>query len=168
MKAILAILTCAALALIASPRAHAQSESFKAFKQKFAGQDNAHSFSVSGSVVRAVLALAGEREAKRAVRDVHKVRLAVVPATAFQQQGVTVNGFKRFMRKDQFDELMTFRENGDEVSVFNNSPSHPDDQLYMMLIEGKDEVVLIEISGSIDEDYVRSLVGLHHREKDSI
>ena len=143
--------------------AHAQSESFQTFWRKFDGDDDAHYFKVSGFVVRSVLAMAGEPEAKEAVRGIHKVRLAVVPRNAFKEQGVTVNGFRNVLRQDDFSEMMEFREDGDQVTVYSNSPSHRDDQCYMMLVESDEEVVLIEVTGYVNEAYFKNLVKLQNQ-----
>jgi hypothetical protein len=137
---------------------HAQSQSFQTFKNKFAGEEDVHCFNVSGFVVRSVLRIAGEHEAKEAVRGIHKIRLAVVPRDAFDSQNVTVKGFRRVIREDNFDEMMSFRENGDEVTVYSNSPTHRGDQCYMMLVESNDEIVLIEILGYVNEAYFKNLV----------
>ncbi|MGC3943900.1 MAG: DUF4252 domain-containing protein [Chryseolinea sp.] len=136
----------------------AQSQSFQTFKNKFAGEEDVHCFNVSGFVVRSVLGMAGEHEAKEAVRGIHKVRLAVVPRDAFEAQNVSVKGFRRILHQDNFDEMMSFRENGDAVTVFSNSPSHHNDQCYMMLVESDDEIVLIEILGHVNEAYFKNLV----------
>jgi len=138
----------------------AQSESFQTFRDKFDGEDDVHYFKVSGFVVRSVLTMAGEPEAKDAVRGIHKVRLAVVPRGAFEAQDVTVAGFRRVLEQDSFDEMMDFREDGDHVTVYSNSPTHRSEQCYLMLVEADDEIVLIEISGFINEAYFRNLVKL--------
>lgn len=147
----------------ASQSVAAQSDSFRTFWRKFDGEEDAHYFKVSGFIVRSVLAMAGEPEAKEATRGIHKVRLVVVPRNAFKVQGVTVEGFRRVLRQDEFSEMMDFRENGDQVTVYSNTPEHRDDQCYMMLVESDDEVVLIEISGSVNEVYFRNLVKLQNQ-----
>lgn len=152
--ALIAIIQVAALPVIA------QSESFHTFRTKFQGEENVHYFKVSGFIVRSVLAMAGEDDARDAVRGIDRVRLAVVPRAAFEAQKVTVGGFRRVLEQESFDEMMSFREDGDHVTVFRNSPRHSDDQCYMMLVESDQEIVLIEITGSVDEIYFKNLVKL--------
>lgn len=138
----------------------AQSRSFQTFREKFSGEDDVHYFKVSGFIVRSLLGLAGEQEAKEAVRGIHRVRLAVVPRQAFDAQNVTVNGFRNILRQDNFAEMMNFREDGDEVTVYSNSPGRRDHQYYMMLVEADNEIVLIEISGRVNEAYFKDLIKL--------
>jgi hypothetical protein len=161
MKRSLIILVLIAMIQVASHQIIAQSQSFQTFTNKFDGEENVHYFKVSGFVVRSVLAMAGEPEAKEAVRGIHKVRLAVVPREAFEAQEVTVEGFRRVLQQDSFDEMMEFREDGDQVTVYSNSPAHRSEQYYLMLVEDEEEIVLIEISGAVNETYFKDLVKLH-------
>ena len=160
MKKLIPSLVLLAIIQIAYQPVAAQSASFSTFKHKFDGEEDVHCFKVSGFVVRSVLAMAGEPEAKEAVRGIHQVRLAVVPRGAFAAQQVTVAGFRRILQNESFDEMMSFRESGDHVTVYRNSPTHRDEQCYMMLVEADDEVVLIEITGHVDETYFKDLLKL--------
>jgi len=135
-----------------------------AFREKFAGEEDVHYFKVSGFIVRSVLAIAGEPGAREATRGIHKVRLAVVPREAFKAQQVTVQGFRRVLQQDAFDELLEFRDSGDQVTVYSNSPKHRDDQAYLMLVESDDEIVLIEINGEVNEHYFKDLVKIHYKQ----
>lgn len=134
MKRNIILYVIAATSLLSYLSADAQSRSFQTFRDRFKGDHDVHCFGVNGSIVRMVLGIAGEQEAKEAVRNIHKVRMAIVPREAFLQQQVTVAGFRKVMREDAFDELMSFRENGDEVTVYSNTPAHSDDQYYLMLV----------------------------------
>lgn len=160
MKKLISALVIAALWQAVCLPLAAQSRSFQAFKSKFSGEENVHCFNVNGFLVRSVLALAGEDEAKEAIRGIHRVRLAVVPRAAFQEKNVTVAGFRRVLKDDLFEEMMDFREDGDHVTVFSNTPADRDDQCYMMLVEDEHEIVLIEVSGIVNEAYFRNLVKL--------
>ncbi|MEJ1241356.1 DUF4252 domain-containing protein [Chryseolinea sp. T2] len=158
MKRFILSLILLAITQLALQESFAQSQSFQTFKNKFAGEDDVHCFKVSGFIVRSVLGMAGEHEAKEAVRGIHRVRLAVVPRDAFNAQKVSVNGFRRILHEDNFDEMMSFRENGDHVTVYSNSPRHDDEQCYLMLVESDEEVVLIEVLGNVNETYFKNLV----------
>lgn len=160
MKRLMIPFAIAAITLVTCVPVKAQSRSFQAFRDRFNGEENVQYFKVSGFVVRSVLGMAGEHEAKEAVRNIHKVRLAVVPREAFAQQEVTVAGFRKVMRQDAFDELMEFRENGDQVTVYSNASKDRDDRCYLMLVEDDDEIVLIEITGTVNEQYFKNLVKL--------
>lgn len=164
MKHTVFLLAFLAIVVAMPQTAAAQSESFQTFRAKFAGEENVHYFKVSGFIVRSVLAMAGEPDARQAVRGIHKVRLAVVPRVAFDAQQVTVKGFRRVLQQDSFSELMEFREDGSQVTVYSNSPEHRDDQCYMMLIEDDTEIVLIEIDGTVNEKYFKDLVKVHSQQ----
>ena len=163
MKRLIFLIASIAVIQVTPQAAVAQSPSFQAFKAKFAGEEDVHCFKVSGFIVRSVLTMAGEPEAREATRGIQKVRLAIVPNEAFKAQNVTVRGFRQVLVRESFDELMEFRDNGDRVTVYSNSPAHRDDQAYMMLVESDDEIVLIEINGQVNEQYFKNLVKLHYQ-----
>jgi hypothetical protein len=135
--------------IIFTSHSFAQSNSYQALKDKFKGESDVYSFSVSGWVGRAVLKLAGEQEFSEAIKDLKHVRLISIPKKEFAAQQVSVKGFKKILKHDYFQELAFIRDNGDEVSIYlregNNHKNH-----YFVLVEEEDEVVAIELNGYID------------------
>jgi hypothetical protein len=104
-------------------------------------------------MARTVLWMAGEREYNEAIRDVHSVRLIVIPKDAFRKQNVTLAGFKEVTKKDGFEELTHVRDHGDDVTILLQTPSRKNpDNRYLLLVEENDQVVAIEIRGYIDPD----------------
>jgi len=127
----------------------AQSSSFQTLKDKFKGQPDVHSFSISGWLGRTILMFANEEEFSPAIKDLKSVRLITIPKSEFASQRVTVNGFKIILKQDYFQELAYVRNNGDKVSIYlregNNHKNH-----YFVLAEESDEVVAMELTGYID------------------
>lgn len=129
----------------------AQSNSYQALKDKFKGQPDVYSFSFSGWMGRLVLNLAGENEFRYAIKELNHMRLITIPRSEFSTQQVSVNGFKKLLKHDSFEELAVIRDNGEIVSVYlregNNNKNH-----YFVLVEEKQEVVAIELKGYIDPE----------------
>ena len=139
--------------LIASTSAYAQSESFLTLKDKFRGEDEVHHFSVSGFLARSILWMADEHEFFSAIKDVKTIRLIVIPRDAFMEQEVTLNGFKKVLRGDGFEELARVKDHGDEVTMYLQSSGKKKDR-YMILVEEEDEIIAIEIKGYIDTEFI--------------
>jgi hypothetical protein len=142
-----------ALLIIFPASAFAQSKSFQILKEKFRGTENVFSIRTSGFMARTVLWMAGEREYNSAIRDVYNVRLMVIPKSAFRKKEVTLEGFRKVIRKDGFEELAHMRDHGDDVTILIQSPSQKrSDNRYLLLVEENDEVVVIEVRGYIDPE----------------
>jgi len=135
--------------LIASTSAFAQSKSFDALRDKFKGQPDVYSFSLSGWMGRMVLNVAGEYEFSNAIKDLKHMRIITIPRSEFSAHKVSVRGFKKVLKQDSFEELALIREDGQEVSIYlregNNNKNN-----YFVLVEEADEVVAIELKGYLD------------------
>jgi len=142
-------LTFALLLLISSATLMAQSNSYQILKNKFKGEPDVHSFSVSGWVGRLVLNLAGEYEFREAIKELDHIRLMTIPKSAFISQDVTVNGFKRILKQNTYEELAFIRDDGEEVTIYLQEGKHNNNR-YFVLIDEQDEVVAIEMKGYID------------------
>jgi hypothetical protein len=125
-----------------------QSNSYQALKNNFSDRPNVHNFNVNGFFCRLVLGMAGEWEFKEAIEDVQQVRLITIPSEEFKAQGLSVNGFKKLLAKDSFEELASIRDNGDDVNFYLQSTGRKN--RYVILIQEPDEVVVVELKGSID------------------
>ncbi len=139
--------------LIASTSTFAQSESFNTLKDKFRGENEVHHFAVSGFFARSILWMADEHEFYSAIKDVKTIRLIVIPRDAFKAQAVTLNGFKKVLRGDGFEELARVKDHGDDVTMYLQSSGKKKDR-YMILVEEDDEIVAIEIKGYIDTEFI--------------
>lgn len=150
--------------IVAATLASAQSESFQKFRDKFGYADDVHSFKTNGFLLRTVLAMAGEDEAKRALRHIGKIRLIAVPKAAFAAEQVTVGGYKDVLRTDGYDQIMNVREDDADVTVYERGARDAQNR-YMVLVEDKSEVVLIEVNGYVDREYLKSLFVVNRNQK---
>jgi hypothetical protein len=146
MKKIIASLLL--IAIVAG--AHGQSKSYRILREKFQGNPNVFSFSTSGFLARTALWMAGEHDYTEAVKDVQKVRLTVVPESAFKANRVTLGGFKKIAKKDGFEELARVKDHGDDVTLLLQSPSGKKANRYLLLVDSNSEIVIIEITGYVD------------------
>ncbi len=137
------------LLFIVSISAHAQSNSYQILKDNFIDRPEVHSFSFSGWMGRFVLNLAGELEFRDAIKELKHVRLITIPRAEFAAQKLSVNGFKKVLKQDSFEELAFIRDNGEEVSIYLREGNNHKNQ-YFVLIEEEQEVVAIELKGYID------------------
>jgi len=142
----------------------AQSESFQKFRDKFGYADDVHSFRTNGFFLRTVLTMAGEDEAKHALRHIGKIRLIVVPKAAFTAEQVTVSGYKEVLRSDGYDQIMNVREDGSDVTVYERGVGDAENR-YMVLVDEKSEVVLIEVNGYVDREYLKNLFVINRNQK---
>ncbi len=149
--------------LLASTSTFAQSESFFILKEKFAGERDVHHFAVSGFLARTVLWMADEHEFYNAIKEVRNIRLIVIPKDAFKSQEVTVNGFKKVLQNDGFEELLRVKDNGDDVTLYLQSASKKKDR-YFVIVEERDEVVAIELKGLIDPDFIVKNQGIAYNQ----
>jgi hypothetical protein len=144
------IATSVLLTLLFSSAAFAQSESFKILHEKFAGAPNVVTFRTSGALTRSVLGIAGERNIKKAIRDVRSVRLIVIPRSEFREKQVTLSGFQKIAEKDSFEPLVKVRDGGDDVTLLVQTLKKKDPR-YLFLIDNDNEIVVVEVKGQIDE-----------------
>jgi hypothetical protein len=134
--------------LISSSFVYCQSNSYQTLKENFIDRPDVHSFGVSGFFCRMVLGVAGEWEFKEAIKDVQHLRIITMPTQEFVAQGLSVNGYKKLLRKDSFEELASVRDKGDDVTFYLQSTGKKN--RYMVVIQEPDEVVVIEMKGYVD------------------
>lgn len=137
--------------VIFSVATFAQSKSYKAIYSNFKGKDDVHAFAMSGMICRlAVKLISQENDVLRALtKDIRHIRFIVIPKNEFEKQNLSVNGFKGYILKDEFEQMATIRDHGDIVSVYHRSDESAKDR-YFILIEEPREIVAIEMKGTID------------------
>jgi hypothetical protein len=139
-------------------RSNAQSESYQTIKDTFKGGEDVHAFSVSGFLCRTVLWMADEHEFAEAITDIKNIKLIVVPREEFSTRGLSVNGFKKVLKKDSFQELAHFRDHDDLATIFlQESPKSKMRDRYFILVEADEEVVAIEMKGTVDMNALLNL-----------
>jgi hypothetical protein len=158
--------TVAIAITLLSSAVFAQSKSYSLLKEKFSGHENVVSFRTSGFLTRSVLLFAGEPEYNRAIKQVRKIRITVIPKAAFKAEKVTVKGFIKIAKKDSFEELFSAYDHGDEVTLLVQSEKDHPDNRYLLLVDGNDEVVALEITGYIDHKLLLKKMksGYNHQE----
>ena len=150
------IILLVVIVLGANSRTPAQSRSFQALENKFASAADVHTFNTSGLFARTLLWLAGEHEFRKAVKEVKAIRLMTIPVTAFEKHAVSLNGFKKVVKADVFEELVSMRYGRDEVTVYLQTGKHAATNRYLILIYNPEEVVAVEIKGYINVDQLNS------------
>ena len=134
--------------LLISTSAFSQSNSYQTLKDNFMGRPDVHSFSVNGFFCRMILGMTDEWEFKEAIKDVQHVRIITIPVEEFEARGLSVNGFKKLLKKDSFEELASVRDHGDDITFYLQATGNKN--RYMIVVQEPDEVVVIEMKGSID------------------
>ena len=151
----LALITVFVLGISAS---FAQSKSFQTLRDHFIDEENVHSFNISGFFCRAAMSFAIDDDDELLINmmnDIDHVRIIVIPKGEFKKQNLSVNGFKNYLAKDAFEEMMSVREKGDHVSVFMREDGNKKNR-YFVLVEESDEVVAIEMKGYIDPELFKN------------
>lgn len=143
------ILLFVAALCITTASAFAQSNSYQALKDKFKDQPDVYSFSFSGWMGRMVLNMAGEYEFKNAIKDIRSVRFITIPRSEFSAQHVSIQGFKKVLKQDAYQELAFIRDEGEEVSIYLREGNN-NKNIYFVLVEEEQEVVAIELKGYLD------------------
>jgi hypothetical protein len=146
---------------IASLTTFAQSESFLTFKESLDDAEDVVSFKVGGFVLRTALWLSGESDFKEEFGEVQSVRFMVVPMEELDKRNLKVSGFKRVLRNDHFEEMVSASEEGDRITVYMQERGK-NKNLYFVLIEGEDEIAAIEIKGYLDP---KKLIESNSKEK---
>jgi hypothetical protein len=134
--------------------AQAQSQSFQTLKGKFAGHDNVHAFSMSGFFARTVLWIAGEHDFNKGIKEIRSIHMVTIPKEAFDRENVSLNGFKKVVAKDSFQELMQIKDHGDDVTLLIQHATKSKNNRYLFLVEGASEVVAIEVKGHIEPELI--------------
>jgi hypothetical protein len=144
------ILVLIAVVIAGLSETFAQSKSFQALETKFSSDEDVSTFSTSGFFARSILWLAGEQEFKKVIKEVKNIRLITIPKSAFAEHGVSVNGFKKAVGNDSYEEVATVREEREEVTIYVQSHENSSFNSYFILIDNPEEVVAVEIKGYID------------------
>jgi hypothetical protein len=141
----------AVLLVLISVSGFAQSKSYQTLRDHFSGSENVHSFSIGGLLCKMAVNIASKDEEllRNLMKDISHVRFIVIPKEEFRNQNLSVNGFKNYLSKDSFEEVLAVREKGDHVNVFHRTDGNKKNR-YFVLVEESDEVVAIEMKGYID------------------
>ncbi|HYC86088.1 MAG TPA: DUF4252 domain-containing protein [Chryseosolibacter sp.] len=133
-----------------------QSKPFKSLKYKFHHHEGVFYFKASGVLARAALRIAGEREFRKAIRQVTTLNFIIIPKERFEAENVSVRGLKNVVIEDAYQPLMTIVDRGDEVSVYMKEGKHKNKNRYFLLIDSSEEVIAFEMRGFIDPGILRN------------
>jgi hypothetical protein len=130
----------------------AQSNSFQSLKDNFSDGENVISMSFGGLVMRTALWIMGDEEDNEWMEDIENVRqlrFINIPKEEFLKKGLKLNSFKKYVMKDGFEQLLTVRDNGEDVQFFMQEGSKNRNR-YLVIAEQEDEVTVFELTGYID------------------
>jgi hypothetical protein len=151
MKKILMLITLVVISQVAL----AQSRSFDKLREKFAHEEDVHTFKMGGFMLHVVLNLMtkDDASAKQLANSVNHIRLMVIPQRAFDHQGLTVSGFRNILRQDDFEQMAEVRKGKETVTVYVR-PDNNHLNRYFVLVSDQDEVVAMEMKGNVDPEWL--------------
>lgn len=100
--------------------------------------------------------MAGEWEFREAISGVNSIRLITIPMSNFADKELSVGGFKKYMVTDHFESLVTVKEDGESVEVYLQQSGKQRDR-YLVLVQEREEMTVIEINGYIDIQKMREI-----------
>ena len=131
---------------------YSQSKSFLTLQDRFEGRKDVTHLNISSFFVRMALCLASEDLNSDEISNIGRLHLMVIPKDHFAADGVTLNGYIRFVeKKDSFEELINIKDKKDNVRLFVKTRDKYTSR-YLLLVDDEDEVVAIEFSGNINPD----------------
>src|SRR5690606_8340274 len=129
----------------------AQSKSFERLHDRFNGRKDVVNFSLGGFFAQLAVSLASEGINADELGHIGQFYVLVIPKSHFDADGVTLTGYARFaQKKDSFEELLSIKDKKDNVRIFMKTGKHSN--LYLLLVDGGDEVVAVEFTGNINPD----------------
>jgi hypothetical protein len=84
-----------------------------------------------------------------AAESVKSFRFMNIPKSEFEAKGLRLNSFRKFVMKDNFQQLLTVKENGDWVEFYMQEGERNRNR-YLVIAEAEDEVSVFELTGYID------------------
>lgn len=135
------------LALFSAVMVSAQSSSAAVLRKEWRA-DADFSFSVSGFVARTVLNIAGEDEIRKAIRGVRRIRFCILHKDASGKCDA-LRKIKTVVKEEAFDKLLRMRDGEDDVMVYTKMKRRNNNR-YLLLVDGPNEVVVMEVKGYID------------------
>lgn len=136
--------------------ANAQSNSYLTIRDTFKKGHDVYHFGVSGFLCRTILAWADEYEFRDAITDVQNIKFITIPKSEFANRNVTLNGFKKILKEDAFQELAHFRDNGDYVDFYIQEKKNNNNRYFILVDEGEN-ILAIEMKGYVDMNKLMSL-----------
>jgi hypothetical protein len=127
-----------------------QSNSFSSLKENFAGGEDVVHVILGGFFMRTAIWMMDEDDSwLEAAEGVKNFRFMNIPKREFEERGLKLNSFRKFVMKDNFQQLLTVKENGEWVEFYIQE-GEKNKNRYLVIAEAEDEVSVFELTGFID------------------
>jgi hypothetical protein len=139
----------------------AQSKALEALQRKYKGSEESLSLHVNGHLLRLLLWFDGneqDAEVKEMVKGVKHVRVLKLPNNQRSMNLQEFKSLKSDIRKESFDELMTFRSDDSNVDILIKEKNDTISEL-LLLVNDNDHFVVMALRGKIDLDKVFKIAG---------
>lgn len=138
------------LLLTVSIGVQAQYSGIRPLKDRFKGEEDVHSFKLGGFMARVIFSMVIEEEDYQdAIKEIRSIDFITIPKQAFEDQHVSVAGYKKFLEEKGFANLMDVRDNGDHVTIYM-APETGRHERYLIVADEGSDVTVIEMKGHID------------------
>lgn len=132
----------------------AQSSGINVLKQRFKGEADVHAFKVNGLLARLAIKMIDDEPFQEAVSGIRSVEFITIPKSAFNDQNVSIQGYKKFLLENRFESLMDVRDNGEHISVLLAPDSKH--ERYLIIVDEGSEVIVFEMKGHINPAHFTS------------
>ncbi len=152
------------IATVLSTGLWAQSKTLKSFHEKYHDDRDATNITIDGTLLNLVGALAAyaedDEEAQafaNIAKNIKSMNILSVPMYGTGLSGKEVSGLRRNLKKESYEELMTMRD-GDQKINFLADADEKQLRNMVVLVEDKDELVVMNINGLLNMKDLSKLV----------
>jgi hypothetical protein len=134
----------------------AQSKSYQMLYDDFSGKEDVVAFSLSGTLCRSLEFFLKEdvRPPDEVMEDIDHVRLIIIPREKIDDQGFSIEDFKKSIHGDSFTKIHSASKNQELLNVFHRTDSVSKNK-YLILIEKPDKIFAFEMNGPVQKETVR-------------
>jgi hypothetical protein len=134
----------------------AQSKSYQTLYDDFNGKEDVVAFSLSGALCRSLEFFLKEdvRPPDEVMEDIDHVRLIIIPRENIDDQGFSIENFKKSIPEDSFTKIHSASKNQELLNVFHRTDSVSKNK-YLILIEKPDKIFAFEMTGPVQKETVR-------------
>lgn len=138
--------------LLVSQCALAQSNSFQSLRENFKGEPEVVTLSVKGFFLKTALRIIEQDEDEnwiKGVRDIKHLRFMHIPIAAFEERGLKLNSFKKYVMKDEFEQLLKLKDGSDDIEIYIQE-GYKNNNRYLVIVDQSSDVNVFEVTGYID------------------
>ncbi len=140
--------------LMTSLLGYTQSSGLHVLKKKFKGEADVHAFKLNGLLARLAIKMIDDEPFQEAVSSIRSIEFISIPKSAFSDQHLSVQGYKKFLVENRFENLMDVRDNGEHISVLLAPGAR--DERYVIIVDEGNEVIVFEMKGHINPAHFTS------------